>query len=536
MTNGDEHQSATLRIVSLRCKSCSAPLSAKPSDDIVKCGYCGSSQRMVDARSFFDQILAQVNAWVRQAMPPGIGSSVNSIVDPIARHMVFVNNVQPRLSTEFGEYRFSCLNVLSHPLLVLPYMTDNSVVVKDNPKDVFLFHAKTQSIAALAVDDESKTLVSETGGLSTAYAYLLNNVSLMADLRLERYHFMAQNLEAAADALKDVVKYRGLYERMKAAAALAHGLDLLTGLYPVEANHHFEKARELLEQAEATVSQNPEMAIMLQAMKMERSLVKSAGYLAEAAAMSRDGNVADGMMPIRNLLNTLGNVRTNGPPSWRARFQNANHHEQIIKTVSEIRRATSHSGTIRMIPGSGTVLFPFWAVDIPYTFQTGALWKTQGVEVVESVLLSATFPANQAAFYQDDPRYVITDVFRARERKGFFEESYKKLAGKETSISGGGPIREVIQKVQPGYPEGMKVVPPLSTAEDSIKVVQTYVTRSAQADRSVQNQLRLSSPRVIGLVFAPGTPDGVHPNVMPWLGGLAPSSVGNLEVLSSISL
>jgi hypothetical protein len=189
-----------------------------------------------------------------------------------------------------------------------------------------------------------------------------------------------------------------------------------------------------------------------------------------------------------------------------------------------------------MIPGSGSVLYPFWAVDIPYTFQTGALWRTQGVEVVESVLVSATFPMDRAAFYEENPRSVITDVFGARERRGFFEDSFKKMSGKETSISGGGPIREAIQRAQPGYPTGMKVVPPLSTAQDSISVVQSYVAKAGQADRAIQNQLRLSSPRVVGLVFAPGAPDGSRPNVMPWLGGLAPSSVGNLEVLSAISL
>ncbi len=536
MTPVEDGQPSTLKVVALRCKSCSAPLSAKPSDDIVKCEYCGSSQRMVDARSFFDQILAQVNAWVRQAMPPGIGASVNNIVDPVARHMVFVNNVQPRLTTEFGEYRFSCLNVLSHPLLVLPYMTDNSVAAKDNPKDVFLFNAKTQSISALAVDDESKTLVSEINGLATAYAYLLNNISLMTDLKLERYHFMMQNLEAAADALKDVSKYAGLHQRVKAAAALAHGLDILTNLHPTEAIPHFEMAKELLAQAETTVSQDPDMAIMLQAIKMERSLVNSSRYLADAAAMSRNGNVAEGMIPIRNLLNILGDIRVNGPPSWKAAFQTATHHEQIIRAVADIRKATSHSSPIRMIPGSGAVLFPFWVVDIPYTFQTGALWKTQGVEVVESVLVSATFPADPAAFYQGDPRSVITDVFSARERRGFLEDSYKKMVGKEKSISGGGPIRDAIQKAQPGYPNGMKVIPPMSTAQDSIAVVQMYVSRAAQADRTIQNQLRLSSPRASGLVFAPGAPDGVRPNVMPWLGTLAPASVGNLDVLSAIAL
>ena len=536
MTSSGSNHTSTMEIQALRCKGCSAPLAAKPSDDIVKCEYCGSTQRLVDARAFFDQILSQVNAWVRQAMPPGVGSSVNSIVDPVARHLVFTNNVQPRLSTEFGEYRFSCLNVLSHPLLTLPYMTENTVVAKDNPKDIFLFHAKTQSIQPLAVDDESKSLLTEIGGLSVAYAYLLNNISLMSELKPERYHFMQQNLDAAADALKNVTKYNGLHQRVKGVAALSHGLDLVTSLRPAEAQPHLEEARSLLEGAEKMISQSPEMAIMLQAVKMERSLTNSARYLAEAVLLSPSGDSAAGMLPIRNLLSILGNVNRDAPSFWRPRFQNATHHEHILKTVAEIRRAISGSGTIRMAPGSGTFLFPFWVVDIPYTFQTGALWKTQGVEVVESIAVSATFPMDQNAFVKSDPRSVLTDVFRARERRGLIEDSYRKLSGKETSISGGGPIRQLFQSAQPGRPTAMKVVPSLSTATDAIAITQSYITASCQADRTIQTKLKLSSPRVNDIIWVPGTPDGTRPNVMSWLGGLAPSSVGNLEVLMAIAI
>jgi len=533
-TAGDP--TSTVRVLALRCKSCSAPLSARPSEDIVTCEYCGSTQRLIDARAFFDQILAQVNAWVRQAMPPGIGSSVTSIVDPLARHMVFTNNIQPRLTTEFGEYRFACLNILSHPLLVLPYMTESTIAARDNSQDIFLFHAKTQSIQPLAVDDDSKSLLSEISGLSVAYAYLLNNVSLMSELKPERYHFMRQNLEAAADALKEIPKYNGLFQRVKGAAALSHGLDLLTTLRPVEAQAHLEEARGQLEEAQRIVSQNPEMAIMLQAIKTELSITNSARYLADAVAMSPGGDTSAGIMPIRNLLSILGTIQRDAPPFWRLRFQNAAHHEYILKTVADIRRATSGSGTIRIISGSGTMLFPFWAVDIPYTFQTGALWKTQGVEVVESVLVSATFPTDRGAITEVDPRPVLTDVFCARERRGFLEDSYRRMSGKETTISGGGPVRDSIRRAQPGRPSGMKVVPPLSTAQDSIAIVQSYVTRACQMDRTIQSQLRLSSPRVIDMVFVSGTPGGGRPNVMPWLGGLAPKSVGDIEVLTAIAL
>jgi len=536
MTGGAGDPTRTVGVLALRCKSCSAPLSARPSDDILTCEYCGSTQKLVDARAFFDQILAQVNAWVRQAMPPGIGSSVTSIVDPVARHMVFTNNVQPRLSTEFGEYRFACLNILSHPLLVLPYVTEKTVPATDNPQDIFLFHAKTQSIQPLAVDDDSKAFLSEVSGLSIAYAYLLNNVSLMSELKPERYHFIRQNLEAAADALKDIPKYGGLLQRVKGAAALSHGLDLLTSLRPVEAQQHMNEARGLLEDAQKMIAQSPELAIMLQAVKKELSITNSARYIAEAASLSPGGDIAAGIMPIRNLLSIVGTMQRESPPFWRPRFQNATFHEYILKTVADIRRATTGSGTIRMISGSGTMLFPFWAVDIPYTFQTGALWKTQGVEVVESVLVSATFPMDQGAISEMNPRAVLTDVFSARERRGFFEDSYRKMSGKETSISGGGPVRDTIRRAQPGRPAGMKVVPPLSTAQDSIAIVQSYVTKICQTDRTMQSQLKLSAPRATDMIFVSGTPAGGRPNVMPWLGGLAPASVGNIEVLTAIAL
>ena len=58
-----------LSIVALRCRACTAPLPATTGEDIIKCPSCGTSQRVVDARAFLDQIMLQVNAWVRQVDP-----------------------------------------------------------------------------------------------------------------------------------------------------------------------------------------------------------------------------------------------------------------------------------------------------------------------------------------------------------------------------------------------------------------------------------------------------------------------------------
>jgi hypothetical protein len=81
-----------------------------------------------------------------------------------------------------------------------------------------------------------------------------------------------------------------------------------------------------------------------------------------------------------------------------------------------------------------------------------------------------------------------------------------------------------------------KVVPPLATGSDAALLAQNYLLRVRQVDRTIDKQLRLSSPRVSGLVYAYGSPTATQANVMPWLGGLAPRSVGDLNAVASIAL
>jgi len=523
-------------IMALRCKSCSAPLSAGQSDDIVRCDFCGASQKLVDARAFFDQVLLQVNAWVRQAIPFGIDAIATGVIDPVARHTIFMTNIRPRLSTEYGEYRFNCFNLLSHPLAVLPYMVEKGVPFSNAPRDVFLFQAKVQQVSPLAVDEECKGLVSEIDALSVVYGYLLNNTALMTDLRPERYHFMTQNFDAAAGALKSVGKFSILRDRLNGLGKLSKGLDEVTSLKVEESLITFDESRNLLLTAKAAATQNMDMALMSQAIDKEISLLNSSYSFAEALKCTPGGDYAATIQPLRNLMNILGTYREQSPPQWQSRFSDVGHHEQILKVVADIQKAKSGIGTINIYPIGGTVLFPFWAIDIPYTFQTGSLWKTQGVEVTEALLVAATFPTDLDAFYRNEPRLILTDVFHARERSGFFNETFKRLSGRETSISGGGPIREIMNRAQPLTTGGLKVVPPLSSSNDAVVIVQEYVTKVRQTDRTVNNQLRLSAPRAIGLIFIPGTPDGYSPNVTPWLGSLAPRSVGSLGTLASIAL
>jgi hypothetical protein len=491
---------------------------------------------VVDARAFLDQIMLQVNAWVRQAIPMGMEAYATATVDPVARQSVFMNYVKPRLTTEYQEYRFNFLNLLSQPLGVLPFMVQKGLPAANTPANVFLFQAKVQSIAPLAMDQEGKASVAETSGAATAYAYLLNNAALAADTKPERYYLMSKNFGAAADAIRTVPKYAPLVDRLQALADLNTGLDHTVNLRLNDAPAALDKAKTGLEAAKAKVAQDFDLAIMSQAIDKELSVTRATGSIVRSIRLDTMGSPAASMSTMGHLLTLLGSLREAPYPQWRPRFADLAHSEEILRYAEDIRNAQRGSPAITIIPGQGNALFPFWAVDIPYTFQTGALWRTQGVEVTEAVLVAATFPLDANAFSGSDVSAVLTDVFMARERSGFFNDAMKRASGKETSISGGGPVRDAIARAAMAPAGGIKVVPPLTTGPDAAALVANYLLRVRQVDRTIDKQLRLSSPRVSQLVYAYGNPMGVQANVMPWLGGLAPRSVGDMAAVASIAL
>lgn len=522
--------------VSLRCSSCGAPINAHASEEYVQCAFCGTRQRVVDARAFLDQIMLQVNAWVRQALPVGVEGALISSVDPVARHAVFANNVRPRLSTEFTEYRFNAFNLLSHPLAVLPWTVTRDVALSNNPKDLFMFQAKVQSVQALAVDEDSKRLVSETNAITVSYGYVLNNALLMSELKPERYHLMAENFRAAADAIRGVERFAGMNDRFDGLSALCRGLDHLTHGGVADANSNLKEANEKIGKSKATTSQNFDTAVMLQAIEKELSVVRSAQHMADAASLDPSGTPLSTLVRLKGLMELMDYYAKFSPPSWQSNFLDVAHHEQILKIVVDVRRAQHGSPTLYVAPGTGSVLFPFWAIDIPYTFQTGALWRTQGVEVTEALLVAATFPADHGAFNLGDPSAVVTDVFRARERTGFLDETMKRVSGRETAISGGGQVRDLIAQSQLAPTGMLQVIPSLTTGQDAIQLTQSYLQRARRTDPLIDKKLRLSSPRVVKLLFVPGNPAGNTASVATWLGGLAPQSVGDLGVLSTIAL
>lgn len=516
----------------LRCKSCGAPLPPNVQGDLVRCDHCGTVQRLVDARAFLDQIMLQVNAFVRQALPAGLDAAATTSIDPIARHSIFVSNVRPRLSTEFGEYRFQAIHLLSSPLITLPFSGPTSPPPPLDPRQVFLFQAKVQSVGALAVDDESRGLVAETLGLSVALAYLLTSQAALAGTAPERYHLASGNFHEAAEALKDQEKYVAVRARCEGLCLLARAYDLFLAGKPLEARPRLADALVQLAQAQQFATANFDLAIMLQPIAQEISFTNAGNSMVDVLSLEAPAAAGSSLLSLRNLLSLLDLQHRTQDPRWQATFRESKRRESILGATLALRRAQAGQGAVKVVPTTGSLLVPFWVVEIPYSFQTGVAWRKHGVEVAEALLLSATFPLCPRALDGSDMPAVVTDVFTSMGRGGFID----RVGGSQTTISTGGPVRSLLAGAAPrplGYARG---VPPVSTADDALHLVQNYIQAAQVRDPTLGRQLRLSSPRVVDLVYVPVTPAPGSTQLVPFLSGMSPRYVGDPSQLASLSL
>jgi hypothetical protein len=197
-----------------------------------------------------------------------------------------------------------------------------------------------------------------------------------------------------------------------------------------------------------------------------------------------------------------------------------NRAEPILTMFHDMRRAQSGEATVRVVGVEGNLFVPFWCVQVPYSFQTGALWKAKGVAVSETMLVAASFPLEHGCQTMAGVTSVVTDVFGARSQASFRD----RVTGRETAISGGEYVRRWTESAQLSALGGRPAIPPLSTSEDAASLVNLYLKAARARDRGVDEKLRLSSPKVTGLVYVPCYPELGAKGVIPGLGALSPTS------------
>ncbi len=472
----------------LRCKYCGAPFDqsdVEADTPYVTCRSCGTTQQRIDAKAYLDQVMAQVRSWVSSAMPGGFSVAQTEHVDSIARHNIFITNVKPRITAEISEYRFAANTLMSNSLFVLPFTVDNTARPIHTSASAFELDAKIKSLSPLAVDSADKAEMNGAESLAKTYALMINNVKLMQEDKPGRYVLMGNNFRQASEMLEKVKDYENVSKRFGALADACTGCEKLLNGDAMGSLGYFEKGAAALKDVKANIFSTPSMAVMFSGIEKEMTLVGT------AADIVRNSMGGDAVKTFSGL-SKITKVEYPNVSNWVI-LRSKGRSQEIFAHMADVLAAKSGNGTLNIAAGGGDVLYPFWDIDLKYSFTTGALWSKKSVEVIEDILIPADFTIDRECL--TNPASGVTDIFLLKPESSILSS----LKGNETSISGGEGITKLSETARAGSPGGRQVIVPLSTKKEAEQLTENYLVQ-----RSVTNsKLKLTKPYVKQLIYVP---------------------------------
>ena len=259
-------------MVELRCKYCGAPLDKKDIESdspYVTCPSCGTTQQRLDAKKYMEQMMGQIQSWISRTIPGGFTLSQTENVDPIARHSIFINSVKPSVDVEISEYRFALNDVISNPLIVLPFSKGEPAKASRTSTEAFEFDAKLKSVSPRAVDQDSKDSIHTGEGIANTYAMIVNNSKLLTDTTPGRFALMANNFKEAAQSIRNAKGFEPLASRLQALSKVCAASDLVLNGDALGCSAKIEEAMSDLEKAKTEILKSPRLAMTLRAMDIE---------------------------------------------------------------------------------------------------------------------------------------------------------------------------------------------------------------------------------------------------------------------------
>jgi len=467
----------------------------------------------VDARKYLEDMMVYVQSWISSAIPMGFSMSQAENVDSVARHSIFVRNIQPRIETGLMDYKFADNNILANVLLVLPFMTVAVRTAGKTSAEAFEFNASVKSVSALAVDENSKKLINDAAAMSQIYALMTNNTRLLSEDKDGRFILMANNFAETARVMKDIKGYGAVCDRFMGLASVTNGIGRLLEGSVADASGQIKEGVSLIEKAEAAIMTSPELGVMYQAVEQELSVANAMKDMTDMIAFNPATDVMKTLDIIRNVMKQ-GLVNSG---VWSSLLGNVYRYTEIFNDIAKAFRAKNGDASINIAAGGGSYLMPFWMIDLEYSFITGALWAKKGVEVKEVLFAPADFVCDLGLV--NNPSYAITDIFSLRPAKSILAG----IKGSETSISKGEGLEKIAQSVGPGSAAGRKIMLPLSTGKEAAKLASEYLIQRTQSDQ----QLKLSKPRVRDLVYIPCEIVNDKVKLPDEFGKLVPARVNN---------
>lgn len=471
--------------VMLRCKYCGAPFEPSSLDtdsQYVTCTSCGTSQQRVDARAYLEQLMGTVQSWIASAIPTGFNISHADNVDAVARHSIFMRNIQPRIEMGLMEYKFCNNSLLANGLLVLPFMTMNIRGPQKTSSQAFEFNASVKSVSALAVDESSTNLVNEAAVTSQVYALTMNNTKLMSEDKEGRFILMSNNFAETARLVKGLKNYEPVHDRFMGLAAVCDGISKLLEGDVVNASAPVADGKTMLEKAKAAIMTSPDLNIMYQAVEQE---LAAANAVEELLKMIYDNPSMDPVQTVQVIQKLMkSNLVTGG--NWGTLLGNVYRYTEIFDDIAKAFSAKTGDPAIRVAAGGGRYLMPFWEIDLEYSVVGGGVFSKKSVEISEVLLAPADFVTDSG--FVSDPAYAITDIFGLRQgRKD------------NDSISEREGLRSLVKTAQDGSAGSRRIILPLSTKKEANRLATEYLAQRMRND----TQIKLGKPRVRELIYIP---------------------------------
>lgn len=464
--------SMSIEVIGLRCSKCGAPL-PKPEKDseYVRCEFCGTLQRIVEASSYTEKLKTEVLKWIREFMPVSMGAI--QTVDTLARHNIFIAYIKPKLIPEYSQLKARILKTLSSPLLLLENI--NFDIAGDDPKESFERFVKIESISPMAVVPEDHEFYSEVYSTYALNAYINNYIrtGLSGDI-----DSAVKNLEELSNILTNINKATPINMRIKSIASSLKAWKYLKEGDPTSAITLLEEALKYNREARGLIIKDPQLSIMITAIDTEAMLIKSLSNYAtvEKALFEAGRQPQELMLFLTKYLGVVEEIR-------KMHSKDLSIHYEASEKIKTIFMSKLGIETVDILPGQGEILVPMYLMRISYTFTTGSLFWKKGKEYKDYLLVLGTFP------YASIP---VTDTFRLK--SGFLD----RIGGREEKLTID-VVTNAIASARKDYIT-LPVIPPISDSGTAKKVADSYLS---EVSKRLSGKISMGASTPEKLVYSP---------------------------------
>lgn len=468
-----------MELTLLKCVKCGAKLDEPNTSEYLKCTYCGFAQKVIDSEKYIEKLRNEFYQLFK-GLTPIYDIDSPTTVDKEARRHIFSYDITPKISTEKTRSNLKTTTLFSHGLLYLPFVSRPSIIIEDNPKNVFENLTKLEWLSPYAVDTEHIRYHTDVTVSAALHAYLVNIFSLI--LENAETVLIVNNLKTITERIETSGIRVGKPEHVRLEATLKfyESIHLLIYRHEIQtASTYIKKAGELMKKARID-SVNPESAYMIPSIEKDLKSIESLEHIIETASMYFDVGipVSEFILKLEKFLKTVENYRAQN--NW-----NVSTFEEITKTMRDTIAAKTGKSTIDVIQGDGNILVPMWAISTTYTFVTGSMFMKKGKEVQDMILVCGTMATHK-----------YTDIFLQKSGAGFLT----RLSGKEETMSRGllGGLADSIKPTSITW--STKVLPLMITKDEARKIYEAYIGNV----RHSHDKIKLGMGGIARLVFARG--------------------------------